>query len=456
MKRRMAVIGVGNALLMDEGVGIHVVNLLKQLKLPCDVDVHDCAVDGFRILDLMESYEKVVIIDAVQRGGKPGTIYRFGINELELRGDVFNMTSLHDMDLTTALEAGKAIGKKLDNVVVIGVEIKEVNDALELSPEIEEVIPDIVGLIREEITQIRDTLSFHSKNSGTSESSMNRRNFIKIATGAIALLPLSLDFPNTNSDSNLSKYAALIDISKCTGCRACYVACKTWNKLPVEEERKKIKPPSHNLSSRTWTDVEPVFVSQSKHFVKWQCMHCQDPACVSSCTVGAMHKTKDGAVVIDDEKCVGCRYCMIACPFSIPKFEWEKPRSVVRKCTFCYDRIATGLEPACARACPTGAIKFGDRNGLLEMAKLRIENGNYVKHIYGENEVGGTSFLYLSDVPFEKLGFPKVGIEAPPEITVKNWYGGVPSLIMMGVTLLGSLWLYSKRRKDVEAEEREA
>ena len=140
-------------------------------------------------------------------------------------------------------------------------------------------------------------------------------------------------------------------------------------------------------------------------------MHCVHPACVSACTVGALHRTDGGAVVVDTSKCIGCRYCQYACPFGVPQFEWENTLGVVRKCTSCVERLGAGESPACAAACPSGALKFGQRGNLLEEAHARLAAAadRYLPHVYGEDEIGGTNRLYLSDVSFESLGLPSLG-----------------------------------------------
>ena len=156
-------------------------------------------------------------------------------------------------------------------------------------------------------------------------------------------------------------------------------------------------------------------------FVKVQCMHCQDPACVSACITGALSKKDNGTVHYDVAKCIGCRYCMAACPFEIPAYEYHEPiLPRVRKCTFCYERIIKeGGKPGCASICPVEAITFGKRSKLLVMAHWRIDKdlAKYVNHVYGEHEVGGTSWLYISGVDFQKVGFPKLPTQPMPQVT---------------------------------------
>jgi formate dehydrogenase iron-sulfur subunit len=152
---------------------------------------------------------------------------------------------------------------------------------------------------------------------------------------------------------------------------------------------------------------------------------------------------------------MGCRYCMLACPFFVPKYEWNKTAPLVRKCDMCSDRVANGQQTACADACPTGATKFGERDALIAEARQRIKDnpGNYVNHIYGLNEVGGTSVLLLSSVPFEEFGFRSdQSTEAMPLLTYRV-LTHVPDVVTLGSVLLGGIWWISNRRVEVaEAE----
>lgn len=179
-------------------------------------------------------------------------------------------------------------------------------------------------------------------------------------------------------------------------------------------------------------------------------MHCLDPACAAVCPVGALHKTAEGPVVYDQTRCIGCRYCMIACPFSIPKYEWDHPLPRVRKCIFCFEqRLNEGREPACTAACPTGAIRFGDREELIDEARHRLVDhpDRYVDHLYGIDEAGGTSVLYLSNVPFEALGFPTdLRGEPYPRLTWEI-LSKIPNVVgIAGVLLFGVWWITSRRQ----------
>jgi len=235
--------------------------------------------------------------------------------------------------------------------------------------------------------------------------------------------------------------AMLVDIGRCIGCETCTAACTLNLGVPVEEERV------------LWTRIHSFEMGQfpgvSMFTVKRQCMHCEHPACVSACPVGALQKTANGPVVYDAHKCIGCRYCMTACPFGVPKLNWDDLFPSIQKCTFCADRQAAGLEPACVSDCPSGALKFGERDALLLEAKQRIQasSGKYVQHIYGEHEVGGTSWLYISPVPFEELGFPTVGTEPVTKLSeqvvsyVPYGIGG------LAVVLSGFYWFFQRRER---------
>jgi formate dehydrogenase iron-sulfur subunit len=282
------------------------------------------------------------------------------------------------------------------------------------------------------------------------------------------------------------KNACLIDTTRCIGCRACQVACKQWNNLPGEKTGFNTKHGGYqnpsDLSAKTFSLVEFNEVVDNKGDLKWvfskrQCMHCLEPACASACIVGALTRADDGSVVYDDKKCIGCRYCMLACPFGVPAFEWEKVIPFVRKCTFCHDRrvnagppeeynerplsdesekrfVETQKMPSCVKACSTGALQFGERDKLIAEARARIsaEPDKYVDHICGEREAGGTAMLYLAAVPFAKLGFPTyIGTRAYPSYTHAAKEAIPPTIVGVGGLLAGIWWLY-QRRNELEAD----
>ncbi|BCS52225.1 4Fe-4S dicluster domain-containing protein [Geobacter sp. SVR] len=252
----------------------------------------------------------------------------------------------------------------------------------------------------------------------------------------------------------------LIDTTKCTGCRGCQVACKQWNQLKAEKTHffsgeGYQNPPQ--MSEYTFTRVK--FKDYQKNgqnefaFYKEMCMHCNEPACASVCPVGAFKKTAEGPVVYDSARCIGCRFCMMACPFGVPKYEWSKAFPLVRKCTGCYSRIKEGLEPACATACPT-AITYGTRADMLKEAEKRIKNRpeRYFKTIYGKEEAGGTSILYLTHQPLDELGFKPVTKRPLPSYT---WQALrlVPGIFLtVGGTLSLVSW-FQHRKERIRMEE---
>jgi formate dehydrogenase iron-sulfur subunit len=287
---------------------------------------------------------------------------------------------------------------------------------------------------------------------------LHRRTFLKAcgATAGAVLLPYGgamaappMRAPGTNPSGMLS------DLTKCIGCGWCQEACREWNNLPTEKnEGLKGDGSQPYLSADTWTLPELYQIEQGGEvhqvFVKRQCMHCVNPACVSACPVGALQKLDNGAVTYDYRRCIGCRYCMVACPFSIPKFEWDQPLPRIRKCTLCADRQEMGLEPACATACPTGALKFGDRDVLIAEAEARIqaEPESYFPHIYGKEELGGTSWMYLSPVSFEELDFPTLKTEPVTELSETVATYGSAGVAASVTFLLGGLYYWFHRREN--------
>ena len=241
-----------------------------------------------------------------------------------------------------------------------------------------------------------------------------------------------------------STKAILVDITKCIGCRSCERACKEIHGFPMESEAK--------LSTTALTVVE----ERSDRFVRRMCMHCQDPACASACLVGALRKTALGPVTYDASKCIGCRYCLVACPFRVPRYEWSKLVPFVKKCDLCAERQAKGLQPACVEACPVQASIAGNRDQMLEEAQRRIlSDPSYVKHIYGSEEAGGTSVFFISDVPFEKLGFVTAPAQPLPTLTASA-LGDSPTVVLVGGALLAGLYWITERRAQVAlAEARE-
>ena len=241
--------------------------------------------------------------------------------------------------------------------------------------------------------------------------------------------------------------AVLYDATICIGCKQCEVACAEQNKLPYNdavaaEERQS----EHKFT---------VVLTRSDKFMRRLCMNCQEPACASVCPVGALQKTALGPVTYDANKCMGCRYCMVACPFSVPKYEWDKLAPKVRKCTMCPDRVANGKQTACAEICPTDATKFGERDDLINEAQQRIRENprKYVRHIYGLNEVGGTSVLLLSSIPFETFGYRADLSKDPLPMLTFRVLSRIPDFVLLGGIFLGGVWWITNRREEVVAAE---
>lgn len=281
--------------------------------------------------------------------------------------------------------------------------------------------------------------------------SLKRREFLKIAGFAGASL---LGARRAGAKEQEREFSAmLIDTTLCEGCRSCEEACNEKNRLPrpdvpfdeesVFEEVRDTLPGAYTVVNRYPNPKNP----KNPIFVRRQCMHCNQPACASACLVRGLEKTRAGPVIYNRERCMGCRYCMISCPFDAPKFEYGSPSPYIQKCSFCYDRQMEGKIPACAEACPTGGTLFGSRRELLEVARERIYKnpGRYVHHIYGEREVGGTGWLYLSAVPFDTIGFrTDLGTKPYPELTAGFLYG-VPLVFVLWPSMLLALNHFARK-----------
>lgn len=303
--------------------------------------------------------------------------------------------------------------------------------------------------------------------SGPASQTISRRNFLGGAAvfggatlvGAPCTAEAASDFEGWPD-----RFGMLTDLTACVGCRSCERACNAENNLPAPEQPfddpsvfEQIRRPT----SSAYTVVNRYQSPDGKGgpvYRKLQCNHCNEPACATACPARAYRKTPEGAVAYNEDLCFGCRYCMTACPFNVPAYSYEsafEPKIV--KCTFCYPRIKKGLIPACADACPAGALTFGKRSDLIKLARNKIENApdRYIDHIYGEQEAGGTSWMYLSGVPFGDVGFPtNLGKEPMIEHT-KGFLAAVPTVLVVWPALFGMCYSALKHREEAVAREEE-
>ena len=246
----------------------------------------------------------------------------------------------------------------------------------------------------------------------------------------------------------------LVDVTRCTGCNQCVEACANVNQSGAWNFQVQQSP--DRLSANHWSSIVE---SPEGGYVRKFCRHCLEPACVSVCPVGAMYRTPEGVVLYDSQKCMGCRYCMMACPFGIPRYEWDSAAPLIKKCTLCYDRLAQGQVPACVEACPEQVLTFGERSVLLELANQRIKQSpqRYLPKIYGEHEVGGTAVMYISHVSLDFLGYQGDPGESPMPDLTWEWLGKVPP-ITFGVAglMTGLLWIIGRRIQAQEARNKPA
>jgi formate dehydrogenase iron-sulfur subunit len=243
--------------------------------------------------------------------------------------------------------------------------------------------------------------------------------------------------------------AILVDVTRCTGCEQCVDACIEVNHTDPAQAQRDRATTKDGLSANRLLSVPEIAPGR---FARLSCMHCLEPSCVAACLVGAITKTPEGPVVYEREKCIGCRYCMLACPFHIPRYEWDQPIPYVKKCTMCADRLAEGRKPACVDACPHEALRFGERDTLLRAAHALIAGGGgrgaYLPRVWGEDEFGGTSVLYVSDVDLGVIGWP-AGPRTVPIPTLTGPLIAKTPFIGLGVagSLLGISWVIRRRMK---------
>lgn len=292
----------------------------------------------------------------------------------------------------------------------------------------------------------------------------SRRNFLKtsglLAASSVGLKPKKSEAAAKKIVSD-DRMGVLVDTTICIGCRRCEFACKKAHDIPAgtieEYDNQNVFENSRRPDHTALTVVNRYPDENEPINVKVQCMHCDHPSCLSACIVGAFSKEENGSVVWDASKCIGCRYCMIACPFQIPAFEYEKaiePR--IMKCDFCNSRTSKGGIPACVETCPMEALTYGKRFELLKLAEDRIRKNpdRYVDHIYGKDEVAGTSWLYLAPKDFKELDFPEHSSDAAPGTTEAIQHGifayFVPPASLFA--LLGGIMWLNRKKTDQEQE----
>ncbi|ABS27703.1 hydrogenase 2 operon protein HybA [Anaeromyxobacter sp. Fw109-5] len=289
---------------------------------------------------------------------------------------------------------------------------------------------------------------------------VSRRTVLGTLGGAAALAaapaPAEARAPKPPRDDDLG---LLFDSTRCVGCRACTVRCREANSLT--EDVKLVDGVPYDapidLNDRTLTVIKRTSDGADGAFVKAQCMHCADPACVSVCMLGALHKGERGVVAYDVSRCVGCRYCQVACPFNVPRFQWSSATPRIVKCELCRHRWREGKGAACAEACPREAVVFGARAELRAEAhrRLEAEPDRYRAGVYGEREGGGTGVLVLSAVPFTAMGLPALGPEAVPALgeTIQH---GIYQGFVAPVALFGALaWVTWRNRRASDGGEDE-
>ena len=284
---------------------------------------------------------------------------------------------------------------------------------------------------------------------------LTRRNFFRLIGVAGATLAVGTETRASSTGRNrIEFYGILHDSTRCKGCRGCEFDCAEAHGLP---EPVKTVPEVRKTDVTRNTVINTFHTSKGTVYIKRQCMQCNEPACVAACLTRAMHKTVMGPVTWDGNKCMGCRYCMVSCPWDMPKFEYHSANPKIQKCDMCFGRLKTGEPPACAFNCPNDALLYGKRRDLIREARRRIcENpGLYHDHVYGEQEAGGTGWLYLSPVPFEQLGMNTGLQKASYPALTKGFLYSVPTIFVLFPAFLLGIQQATKHGDNGEEEDYE-
>lgn len=295
--------------------------------------------------------------------------------------------------------------------------------------------------------------------------SIDRRTMLKgvAVAGATALAKASPVQARERKTAPSDAVGMLYDTTRCVGCKACVTACKEANgdKADTRTPGMECYDAPTDLNDRTRTIIKRFDDGERTSFVKAQCMHCVDPTCVGACMIGALRKGDFGVVTWNSSLCVGCRYCAVACPFNVPKFEWESAAPEIVKCEMCAHRLAEGKEPACVEACPREAVIFGEYKELLRIAHRRLEHHpeRYYPKVYGEHDLGGTQVLVLSHVPFEEIGLTNGSDEPAPALqqTIQHGiYKGFIAPVALYAVLGGALFRHRRSNGAALREEADA
>jgi formate dehydrogenase iron-sulfur subunit len=287
---------------------------------------------------------------------------------------------------------------------------------------------------------------------------LNRREFMKtvtktVGTGIGVTLLGSALRPKKAVAASQSAKAILYDMTICRGCRGCEVLCRRYYDLPrIDDEDDTTNGNIPKLQPNMYTEVKKLDCSNSEgdaRYIKWQCMHCVEPTCTTVCPTSALYKTDSGPVKYDISRCIGCQYCVSACPFSIPHYDWETGKGIT-KCSMCADRLSEGEQPVCVANCPLGALRIGDRSSIITDATKMQNEGKYV---YGIDEYGGTSWIYVSDIPFDKIGFPSPEEESYPNIS-RAMFGSQTATIVVGAAAVGLYSLFLRKKKMGEGDDK--